>query len=216
MINQDRIKKPSVVARAFALGCGLVICVIGCVKPVGDDSNSEGPTDASQVQLKRDSVTSISPQLLTGVWLGQASLDREKLQQKIAGLSPPQQQVVAAKATSFLTTVMAMDFRSDGTVENEIEIVSIDGQSLRDGSIGQWKVVESTTDGLMVETAEKLANGSIVTDKMFYRFFDDGNQVAISARVSEDLEGCDTMIVFERRTLLPTNVATGVSATQTK
>ncbi|MDG1872555.1 MAG: hypothetical protein P8J27_01490 [Mariniblastus sp.] len=215
MINLNTVKKRVASKLIIALSCSFLLCVSGCSKPTSSEPKSSSAPDATKPQLQ-DQVASISPQLLTGVWLGQASLDVEKLERKIENLPPQQQQVVAAKANSFLSTVMAMDFRSDGTVENEIEIISIDGQSLRDGSVGQWKVLDSTAEGLMVETEEQLDNGTVAKDKMFYRFFDNGNQVAIAARVSEDLAGCDTVIVFERRTPTPTNVAAGDAKTQTK
>jgi len=60
---------------------------------------------------------------LPGIWLGNAVLDQAKLTQKISSLTPAQQELVLAKATSFLSTIMAVEYRSDGTLENDLEMV---------------------------------------------------------------------------------------------
>lgn len=198
----------------FAIFCASAIGFVGCSKPTPEVTKSAQQRASQAIQSEQP--TNISPNAITGVWFGTASLDTNKLQQKVQGLTQEEQNAVAAKAQSFLSTVMAMDFRANGTVENEVELKSIDGQVIRDGSVGQWKVVEAKPNGLLVETQEKMSNGIVTTNQVFYQFFANGNQIAISVPVSQDLEGCDSMLVFERRTLPPTNVAEASNGTVTK
>jgi hypothetical protein len=194
-----------------------MICIaLGCAKSESTEPANEGGS-TTQAPTQQDQVAgSISPDVLSGIWLGGATLDEAKFQQKLERLVPEQRDVVVAKAKSFLSTVIAIEFRRDGTVENDMEIISVDGQVMRDGSQGSWKVIQSKSDGLVVETQERLTDGSIAADQVFYHFFEDGNRFALAVPVSEDLQGCNAMLVFERQILSSNNLADGGSGTQTK
>jgi len=110
---------------------------------------------------------------------------------------------------------MAIDFRNNGTVENEVEIQSVDGQTFQDRSFGTWKVVEEKPNGLVVETKEEMPDGSIVSSNIFYQFLGDKDHIAIVPPVADELTGCESYIIFERRALAPA-VATRPLATQTQ
>ena len=144
---------------------------------------------------------------LPGIWLGNAVLDQAKLTQKISSLTPAQQELVLAKATSFLSTIMAVEYRSDGTLENDLEMVSMDGQVMRDGSQGNWRVLETRVDGLLVETSETLPNGTIAKTESFLKFFAEGNRFVTAVTLGQDLQDCDAMIVFEKQQLMVQNIA---------
>lgn len=194
----------------------LVCGVFGCAKKEPSEP-ATGDKSTSQSQAQLDQVAEIpSAQQLPGVWLGEAVLDEVKLHHKVRQLPYESREVALAKARSFLSTVMAIEYRSDGTLENDLAIVSIDGQILRDDSFGSWRVVESKDDGLVVETQEQLSDGTVATDQVFYKFFDGGNRFAMAVPVNEDLQGCDAMMVFERQAQPVTNVADGGTTTQTK
>ena len=204
-------KKPSLLVLC------LLVCFAGCAKqPVEDVVESKDGKSSVAGQTQSESQVTPTAQTLTGLWYGEATLDGDKLRQKINGLPQAQQQLALAKANSFLSTVMAIDFRSNGTVENEVEIQSVDGQTFSDHSVGSWKVVESRPEGLVVETNEKLPDGTLASSQLFYQFLGDKDHIAIAAPVGEELSECDSYIVFERRTIQPVNVAQGMSATQTK
>lgn len=191
----------------------ILVCAIGfpgCAKQPAEVVQSEQTSPVETTQP-----TNVSEDALTGIWFGSASLNSAKLQEKLFSLPPQKQQMVAAQAQSFLSTIMAIEFRSDGSVLNEVEFQSLDGQLVRDSSAGNWSIAEAKPDGLLVETSETLQNGTSSKTQVFYRFLENGN-VAISLPVSSDLEGCETTLVFERRTLESTNVAEAASGTQTK
>ena len=194
-----------------------VICTLfGCAKKESPQSTDDNVT-VSQTDVSQDQVLeTLSAQQLSGVWLGEAVLDEVKLQNKVGQLPAESREFVLAKARSFLSTVMAIEFRADGTVENDLAIVSVDGQVLRDGSIGSWRVVENKDDGLVVETQERLTDGTTATDQVFYKFFDNGNRFAMAVPVNEDLQGCNAMLVFGRQAMPAANLADGGIDTQTK
>jgi len=153
---------------------------------------------------------------LTGVWIGEAILDKQKLQKKISQLDPEAQKLVNVQLKSFLSTMMAMEFRANGTVENAVEIRAANGKLLQDSSVGSWRVMESKPNGLLVQTQERLADGRVVSDQMFYQFSGDRNQIAIKVPVAGELQDCDAMIVFNRQASKSTNIATRLTGTQTK
>lgn len=189
---------------------GLMTGTPGCSEPTSE----KNPTAdlKSQVAPKTNSTAIASetqPNLneLPGIWLGNAVLDKAKLTQKISSLTPEQQELVLAKAASFLSTIMAVEYKSDGTLENDLEMVSMDGQVMRDGSQGNWRVLETRVDGLLVETSETLPNGTIAKTESFLKFFADGNRFVTAVTLGQDLQDCDAMIVFEKQQLTGLNVA---------
>ena len=81
--------------------------------------------------------------------------------------------------------------------------ISIDGQVLRDGSTGSWKVIESKDDGLLIETQETLSDGSVASGHSYLKFFANRSRFVAAVPVSDDLLGCDAMLVFERTDSYP-------------
>ena len=198
-----------VLATSLLMGIACLALATGCAKEEsnGDDSQASTHTPPQTVAPKQDR--------LVGVWLGTASIDEAKLQGRLEQLAAGQRDGAKAQAKSFLSTTMAIQYNEDGSVENDLEMVSVDGRLLRDGSTGTWNVVESRDDGLLIETKEILSDGTTATGRFDYQFIEDGKFV-VDVPVSEILQGCDATLVFQRQTLSPINVAEAVQQTQTK
>ena len=206
-----RTSKLSLLACLTAFTIGLTGC--GKTKPI----DPAPKTKTTQSESPHDKVATTSMhQKLTGVWLGWASLDQSRLQEALSQLPPAQRAVTAAKAKSFLSTVMAIDFRRDGTVENDLEIVATNGQVLRDGTTGNWTVLESTIQGVLVETTETIADGSVSRAQKRYQFLSSENEFAMPVEVDAELSQFNARMVFQRQSLPPTNVAKGSTNSQTK
>ncbi len=158
-------------------------------------------------QPQRDLVAGIPlEQKLVGVWLGEAYLDESRLELKLQTLPPQRQQEILERARTFMTTILAIDFRADGTLENDGEVTPVGGTPIRLGGNGTWRALESNENKLLIETTERLVDGTISTTKQLYRFYPDGRQVALTVEMDE-LDSCSPMIIFTRQHLSPTNVA---------
>jgi hypothetical protein len=185
----------------------------GCSEPLSETTGKSQSMDLGTkiASTTTPTATTVEDKLplddLLGIWLGNAVLDKSKLTQKISSLGPEQQELVLAKATSFLSTIMAVEYKTDGTLENDLEMVSIDGQVMRDGSQGNWRVLESQVDGLVIETSETLPNGTIAKTESFLKFFANGNRFVTAVSLGPDLQDCDAMIVFEKQQLMGLNIA---------
>ncbi|MFK7769099.1 MAG: hypothetical protein AB8B55_17885 [Mariniblastus sp.] len=197
---------------AFTIG------ITGCGKTSETPTEPKTKTETTQSkETPTDLVATVSmKQQLTGVWLGVASMDQSGFQEKLNRMQPAERSVAVAKASSFLSTVMAIDFRQDGTVENDLEIVATNGQVLREGTLGTWAVLESTTDGVLVETSEKLADGTVSKSQKRYQFSTNSNEFAMPVEVDEELKPFNAQMIFQRQSPNPTNVAEGNFGTQTK
>jgi hypothetical protein len=196
------------------------LAVLLCVIFVAGLCNGCGsPTDTSKaVDVKTQPSTVAEPskpelvagipleQKLVGVWLGEAYVDQSLLERKLQTLSPVRQQEILQRAQTFMTTVMAVDFRADGTMENEGEVIPAGGSPIRLGSQGTWQAIESDQNKLLVAVTEQLADGSFSTTNQLYQFYPDGKQVALTVAMDE-LSSCNPMIIFTRQNLPSTNVA---------
>lgn len=194
--------------------------MLGCSEPLSEATGKSQSLDPGTkiVFVTIPTTATVEDKLLLndlpGIWLGNAVMDKSKLTQKISSLSPEQQELVLAKATSFLSTIMAVEYKADGTLENDLEMVSIDGQVMRDGSQGNWRVLESQVDGLVIETSETLPNGTIAKTESFLKFFANGNRFVTAVTLGPDLQDCDAMIVFEKQQLTGLNIAEQNTDTQ--
>ena len=199
---------------------GFIVGTLGCSEPTSVTS-SPTPTTAPDAQVASATPAKVSAveaqptsNDLPGIWLGNAILDEAKLTKKISSLPSEQQELILAKASSFLSTIMAVEYKPDGTLENDLEMVSIDGQVMRDGSQGNWRILESRDDGLVIETSEALSDGTIAKSKSFLKFFADGKRFVTGVTLGPDLQDCDAMIVFEKQQLTGLNVAEQTSETE--
>lgn len=192
---------------------GFLVGALGCSEPTSEtsaksqtttlDSQAASETTSTSTNVKTQPTSNDLP----GIWLGNAVIDKAKLTQKISSLTTEQQELILAKASSFLSTIMAVEYKPDGTLENDLEMVSMDGQVMRDGSRGNWRVLESRDSGLVIETSETLPDGNIAKTESFLKFFADGNRFVTAVTLGPDLRDCDAMIVFEKQQLTGLNVA---------
>ena len=192
----------------------LLVGLSGCGSETTVSSGAQSTSSA--VAGGASTPVALTARTLTGAWLGEAILDEEKFQEQISQLDAETQKRVKLQAKSFLTTAVAMEFRENGTVQNEVELVSIHGKLLHDGSFGSWQVLESRPNGMLVQLQERSSNGEVSTVKNFYQFSQDRNQMAIKIQVSKELATCDAMVVFDRKSLPPVNVAAGDTGTINK
>jgi hypothetical protein len=200
------------------VAAGLTVAV-GCGSPATsvsiDSDASEQAAEASIAVVSAPEVAQPLDQLLVGTWLGQAVLDEGVLERKLEGKPEALQERMVVHAENFLSTEMAMEFHSDGTVESEVEMTPVGQRAIRDATVGQWRVTQIDADRLAVETAELGPDGSANITKRTFRFYPDRNAFVMTVPVSGDLEGCDAMIIFERQSAIA-NVAQQPAATQRK
>ena len=217
-MGSDQMKSLAWVGKlVLVLSIVLLVVASGCSSKTADSraSDRSDQKELSAQNLKKSSgePTELTARSLTGAWLGEAVMDQEKFKNKVAQLNAESQTMANVMAKSFLSTAMAMEFHENGTVENEVEVLSTQGQLLRDGSRASWRVLESKPNGLLVQTQEQLPDGTVVSDRMFYQFSGDRNQMAVRIPVGKELQDCDAMIVFERQMLPSTNIAAAPTGT---
>ena len=183
----------SLLVLSVTLGCGG-----GDAQSATNDGQSEAgnASDNKAIRLKNQ----IRDQLV-GVWLGGAYLDEDLLAQRLQDCTPEAGDEILRKAQYFAGTMMAIDFRPDGSLENEIEIVPPSGQPQREQGLGSWRIAQIAEDGFVVEIAEKHIDGSVTKSQKVYRFYDDGDHFAVSIPLDGVLGECNPLIVFERQSL---------------
>ena len=183
----------SSMAMSSALGCGS-----------GDSDNANRNAQPDVHKSAANKSTAVKDRIreqLVGVWLGGAYLDEDLLAQKLKDLTPEESEEILRKAQYFAGTIMAIDFRSDGSLENEIEIVPPNGQPQRERGLGTWKIAQIADSGFVLEIAEEHVDGSITKSQKVYKFYDDGNHFAVSIPLEDLLGECNPLIVFERQDL---------------
>lgn len=197
--------------RAVSTGLLMVVVLVaGCQSP--EEPLSDGiPVQSEETQISPARPDLIADdeveQALIGVWMGQATMDEEALVTKLESLQPEQQLPVKELALDFLTTVMAIDLRADGFVEKEIELTLADGEPLRDGGPGQWRMVQRDRNRVLVEMTLRLADGSMAKDQQWFEVNSDGNTLTVPISLGDDLDGCNPQIVLYRQMLPGANLA---------
>ena len=182
----------------ISVGCGSADTESG-------EQASKTKTPTSQVSESNDLKVKIREQLV-GVWLGAAYIDEASLVSKLEQLPPQESEEILRQAQYFSGTMMAIDFRQDGSLENEIEIIPPNGQPQREQGYGTWKIAQIADEGFVVEIAEEHADGSITKSQKIYRFYEDGDHFAVSIPLDNVLGECNPLIVFERQNLSPKDV----------
>ena len=180
-----------------ALTIGLVAA--GCSQSSPENKKTEpqdqtGQTDTDQVaSMELDS-------RLFGVWLGRPTLDRKKVESRLADLDPSQREGIEQRVESFMTTLMAMEFTERGTVENDVEM-QIDGKTVRETSVGKWRVTGRTEDSIDIVVEETLRDGTQITTRKTVWLDSSGNQIRFDVPLGEPLESVDSGLIFERKSL---------------
>ncbi len=206
--NQDHwLAACAILALLGAVGCG-------DVGPVAQSSPTSNKVESSD-DVPSKVVTPVvnenpgidASELLVGTWLGGAYLDGVKLEAVLGNVPAPSRNEIQTHAQNFLTTVMAIDFRNDGSVIHDIEISPQGGRTIRQGSTGTWRVVEKDNRRIVVETVESLADGQSETSRKVCRLYEDGDHFALQIDLPGPLADCNPLLVFARQETGPTSLA---------
>jgi hypothetical protein len=209
----------------FSLSAGktqfwLVLMVAGCLTGcAGDGATPEGEgaqANPSSSSVSADQVAGGIEEKIQGVWYGQATLNEALIEERLKNLTPQRQEDLILRAQSFLSTVMAIEFRPDGGMENEIGISPPGGQLIRETRKGTWQIVEKNGNQFVVETTEKLPTGESEVSQRLYEISDDGNQIALMVPLNDELGQCEPFILMSRFLLNDENLAQSPSDTLVK
>lgn len=209
----------SVVACSAALILSVTICfAMGCSGDTGEKVASKEVSAIGQARAATIDAPGAAGDKLVGVWLGGAYLDENILSQRLKELPQEKADELMRKAQYFAGTIMAIEFRPDGTLENEIEITPPGADMINEVGEGTWKIVEAKDDAFVVEISERNPDGSVATTQKAYKFYEDGNHFAVSIPLGEILGECNPLIIFERQNLAPQTgiLAEAPGETQTK
>ncbi len=188
-----------------------LFAMVGCNGSTGSPATDNGQSstpESTEKQQKQELIASADVhQKLVGAWLGSAFLDEQRLVEKLESLPNDRQTAAVNLADEFLTTVVAMDLRQDGSLELEIEVTPFGSQPLRDGGVGTWRIVETSADQVLIEMRTKLSDGEVTTDRHRFRYYPDGNQIAQLVPLGADLDPCNPVIILHRQPVSQTNMA---------
>ena len=192
---------------------GLVVMmgIWGCAKAPKEETRQQPEVPVVSPKSQVAQSKQVNPDVvnkLVGVWLGTATLDEPVFEKALSQLSNGNRKLALSQARSFLSTVMAIEFRKDGSIESEVEIVTVDGDTIRDTSTGAWQLVESVGDQVRLEMQENQSDGSITTDQKVYQFVEN-NKFVLKVPVSDQLTRANARLIFVRQILPRNNVAQG-------
>ena len=178
---------------------GSCLCGGGC-SPSGGDNPAGEPQDQTG-QTNVDQVASMElDSRLIGIWLGTPAIDQDKVRARLADLDESRREGARQRVDVFMSTVMAMEFTEQGTVENDVEM-QIDGKTARETSLGRWRVTGRTADSVNIIVEETLADGTQITTRKTVRIDPSGNQIQFDVPLGEPLEAVDSRLVFKRQVL---------------
>jgi len=180
---------------ALSVGCAERPAQVSSAGDQQDQSPAAVATGGSNANTPAVPLTSVA----VGTWLGQAILDEASLEAKLKQLPADEQERVFVISENFLSTVMAMDIRKDGTIESEVEMKPMGDRPIRDSTVGQWRATQVDNDQLAVELAELAEDNSTVITKRSFRFYPDRNAFVMSVPIPTELQGCEAVMIFERQ-----------------
>jgi hypothetical protein len=206
--------------------CCATLVTVGCARPAEVSTSVEKQTESQstiqaaatdqQIDNQDSTGEAAYPTQLIGAWLGEAYLDEVTFEQKFQTIPAERQQAVLNSARTFLTTAMAIEFRPDGSIENEMELTPIGSKAIREGSVGSWRAVEVNENQILIETTTQLADGTIATNSQLFHVYPEGNRLALEVNLPAELGECSPMIILNRQPSPDTNVAELPSGVTTK
>ena len=201
----DISRQPALALLAcFAVAMFLFSSITGCggdTVVTAPDSTVAQTSDATQSTAAPESLVVEAKNKVVGTWLGGAVLDQAKLDQLVATKTEAEKQALLAQASSFLSTVMAIEFNENGQMINEVEITPHGMQTLIDSSAGSWKVVEADAERMIIETQTESPDGTMASDQKVYKFYEDGDHFAVLVPLQNELDECAPLIIFERQNM---------------
>jgi len=200
------LSKNSYLFQTFTcLGLALVAINVGCGEPKpeppnnGETTNTSEQTSTASTPTVRLRSTEDAQQLLTGVWLGKAVINEQRLQTLLTEKSQPQQEALFTEARTFLSTQMAMQFDSNGTMESAIEITPSGGQMIQGQTFAKWLVTAVEGNQITLETVEPDGSNQPITTQTVYTLSSDGNRIIMQANVGSDLSQCEPLVFLDRQ-----------------
>lgn len=143
---------------------------------------------------------------LVGLWLGNATLDRASFRQHLATLVDPEEQSrLEELAKSFESIAIGIEFRTDSTMEVEIEVLPTGAAPIRESSVNHWKIVASDAKSITILCSERLDDGRFEEQTLRYEISEDRNHLTTIAPVGPELQSFQPQFEFDRR--VETNVA---------
>ncbi len=177
---------------------GLVLLLIGglslagCNPGTGTDGSKPEKTAAAPTNNRVD-------QRLVGTWYGRAQLDMKRVEAFLESIdNSVERENLANVVRGFLTTEIGAQFDASGNMVLDMQMQPAGQPLLRDSTRGQWTVVDSTTDAVVIETVEPLPAGGTETNQVRYEFGQANNALRMVPPTSPWLAGCNPVFVFER------------------
>ena len=185
---------------------GLSLLMLGCLA-IALGCSSEKKESQPTGEKKADKTASTSEagtralsqveQKLAGVWLGAAFLEEKLVEAEFEAKDGDEAKLAFVnEAEAFLSTVVAIHFKHDGTFEQDIELSAT---GARQTGTGTWRVVSQQDDKLIVETTERDSDGNAVKSESLYQFYPNGDEFAMPAPVGDSLAKCNPLLVFSRQ-----------------
>ena len=174
----------------------LVACAAGCgtKSQVSDAKRSDDSTIGEQNASLRRSID------LVGIWLGRAVMDQDAFRNHLASLTDIDKRArIEDMAKSFESISIAMEFRSDSTMDVEVEILPTNSPPVRENTTGTWKVLASDGNSITVLCSENYEGGRVEEQTLRYEIAADRNQITTVVPVDEELRPFNPRFEFERR-----------------
>ncbi len=180
-------------------GCLLGLVMVAC-SAQQSANNVAGPTEKINTPETTNAAPTTASPLIVGTWYGRARLNMVRVQQHFDAMTDPnQREYFQDMVSSFLSTEMAARFDGTGGMELDVQIQPAGQQVARGNSSGKWRVLDdSVPNNLLIETSERLPDGTQTIDKVRYQFGPDGNVAYMVAGVNAQLADCNPLIVFDR------------------
>ncbi len=186
--------------RTFLTWLGIFsICFsLGCANKESEKKKTDEKSENKTAEVQED--FSDLEQQLAGIWVGSAWLEEAKVNAILDGdADQGTKNAFITEAEVFLTTIMAIDFKPDGTMEQHVELTLPNGAEDEMIGVGTWEITGRDGERAVLRMVEVNADGTETESQRLVQFSNNGLQFAIPAPVSESLANCDALIVFDKQ-----------------
>lgn len=204
------------VRRAFGLlgMLGLAAATTGCGQTEVSQTTSESSSRVTSAEASpfysatsaaaddsRLSNAALETSPLVGVWMGKAILNEQALHAELDSMSGEDRNELIRKARTFVSTQMAIEFLATGDQETAIEVQPVGKTPISGQTRGKWRIVETSVNGVIVETTEQDETGVARTKRTAYAISADGNRIVLQPSVGTALSKCEPLIYLDRQVL---------------
>jgi hypothetical protein len=192
--------------------CGLAVQVANAQVPRSGTQAVPPTAGNTNANVQQASPAKPANYNLVGHWAGVSYLDEAKLKQKYDSLTDPaQKEALVRAAEAFLSLVVAVEYKANGTMESDVEMLGTNGEVVREVVAGTWRVVEAKGLKLIVEVQERVADKTPEPVRKFFQFYEGGDNLATPIETAPELADLNPLIVFER---LPAEVVAQMQKAQ--